>query len=188
MREGELKLAGLCGGPKDVQLAVLGISNGAILRYRDVADGIFGVMGDLLFAGGVAYAGAPQVDGGAALLREVIIGVSVCAEDGLTVLSLVRAELGELAVLQEPNVARYGRGVMLAERVLIALIILVKYCSVGPYAELGHCDAGEQLRALLLASGRPDLGVSGELAVGRVCLKGGGEGYAAVWQNGLGRF
>ena len=154
-------------------------------ELRDLAGGAAAVNGCL-----------PDVEV-AGLFAEVVILLRARRENGIAVFALETGEAGELsfgvqaesalAVAVEPDVARDGGSMMLAQRVFVALVVLIEDRSVGGDTEGGQGQGCEGLR---LAAGQGDpveLGVAGEAGGLRVDLDVGAVDQRPVGEGGEGR-
>ena len=134
-----LRLAALTQG---IDFAVVAVAQRAVASHTEETHGVVLVVGELhgLPADGVFV----DIEG-AVLLAQVVITVAVGSPAGRAVLAVEGGEFGELAVALEPDVACDGAGVVLAERVLIALDVMVEDVALAVDAQVLHRQRREQV-------------------------------------------
>ena len=189
---GDFDLAGLLALLHRVKVAVLREGQRTVFRHRDVAHGIFLIAGQLHRLAGIGDAAAAQVDGLAPFLAQIIIGIAVGGKDRLTVLAVVTGQLRKDPVLAQPDVTRHGGGMVLAERIFVALVVLVENGAVGADTQFRHGDGSQQVgtdgRGVgTVGRNGPDLGVAREAVETDVRLQIRREGDASVGQHSLRR-
>ena len=184
----DFEFAGLTAFLEHVEVAVLGISQRAVVRHGNVADRIFFVAGQLRSLFRMADTALEEVDGLAALLAQVVERIAVRSPDRLAVFPVVFRELREGAVPVQPDVAGHGRSMMLPERIFISLVVFIENGAVGTDAHLGHRDGSQQLGTAAAFAHGPDLRVAGKTVEMHVRLEIGGKGDAAVGKHRLRRF
>ena len=185
---GDADCLGLPAGLAGVEPAVPGEEQGAVAGDAEVAYRMRGKVGDLLVHGCVRSLCAPYVED-AARLGKVVVGVAVGRPYGIAVLSCESAEFAEgpCGRGELPDVAGDGGGVVLAERILVALVILIQYGAVGLHAHSRNRDGRDLLRASACEADLVELHVAGETVIRGILLDVGDEIYEAVRADGQGR-
>ena len=140
-RDGDIHTFGLGALAQGINLTVVAIAQHAIGRYREKAHGITLVVSELhrLAAQRVLI----DVER-AVLLAQVVIDRAVGCPAGRAVLTVEVGELGILPALLQPDVAGDGRGVMLAEGVLVALDVVIEDITTAVDAQVLHGQGREQ--------------------------------------------
>ena len=133
--DADLHLLGLSAGLQRVYLAVVAVADGAVLGHGEEAYGILLMVCELLLAGAVDVA-AVDIEG-AVFLTQIVVRPVVGPARG-AVLALKAAQLGVFPILAEPDVTADGRLMVLAERVLIAFPVVIKYVAVAVQAHILH--------------------------------------------------
>ena len=118
----DIDTLGLAALAQGVDFAVVAIAECAVAGHCEESHGIILVMGELL---GLSTRRTFINVERAVLLAQVVIGAAVRCPAGGAVLAVEGSQFGEFVSLLEPDVTCDGRGVMLAEGVLISLDVVV---------------------------------------------------------------
>ena len=165
--EGDVHLAALEG----VQVSVIGIGDRSVLGHGQEAHRVFVVEGELNLVFRVRDAAAEHVGRFAVFLAQEVERVSVGRENGVAVFAFVGGKLFERgigvdgALLRrpaQPDVARNGGGMVLAERILVAFPVLVQDGPLVVDAHGRNGERGDQLRRFAVQVGLVQARFSGE--------------------------
>lgn len=121
----ELLRARACG--LRVYLSVIAVAEGAVVGHREEPHGVGLEVGDLFCGCGGVSGERPYVERAAALAQHVY-RLAVLRVAGIAVLAVAGREVGmsSRSGVIEPDVARDGRGVVLAPDVLASLAVLIE--------------------------------------------------------------
>ena len=195
--DGDRNFPGLSSFRQDKQVAVVGEGEGAVLRGGEVTDRILVVMGELDGLSGFGEGTLIDIRGFSVALAEVVEGVAVGGENRVAVLAFVGAEFREGALRIDgegsgrgrdkfPDIPRDRGGMVLAERVLIALVVFVEDGPVRIDGQGLEGHRGDQARRLARQVGRIQLRRTGE-TVEAAAHQGAvvsAEEYSAVREDG----
>ena len=81
----------------------------------------------------------------AVFFAQVVKGVALSGPNGCAVFAVKVGKLGVFTAAAQPNVSRYGRAMMLAPGVFVALLVVIQQVAVGPNADVHHRKGREKV-------------------------------------------
>ena len=126
-----------------IYLTIIAITQRSVVGGGEKAHGIGGVASKLLLASAVDVAHVHVK--GAVFLAEIVKSIALRRPNGCAVFAVKVGKLGVFATATQPNVSRYGRAMVLAPGVFVALLIVIQQVAVGPNADVHHRKGREKV-------------------------------------------
>ena len=88
----------------------------------------------------------------AVFFAQIVKGIALRRPNGCTVFAVKVGKLGVFAAATQPNVSRYGRAMVLAPGVFVALLVVIQQVAVGPDADVHHGKSREKVGSATISA------------------------------------